>query len=228
MNTSRPHQGITAPASPILLLGLVLDKLPLRVVQPILDRLLQIVLRQHPGSLDRMEEWGNSRVLIDPVDLPFAMVLRPNPSQPSLQATHKQGNVEIDAIVRGPLETLIDLAEGRVDGDTLFFSRELVVEGDTEVIVALRNAVDAAGIDILEDIAKALGPLGSPFRVAANTGCRIANQLRRDMEAIGMALIAPALRQNDTQAFRISEIEEELKMLRRQRPRSARHAEPSP
>ena len=214
-----------ATISPVLLLGLLLNKLPLQLVQPLLDGLLQIVLRGHPGFLDRMEEWGNARVVIDPVDLPFAILLRPNPSQPSLLAIHKNGQAEADAIVRGPLKTLIDLAEGRVDGDTMFFSRELFVEGDTEVVVALRNAVDAAEISILKDIAKALGPLGRPFRIVATTGGKVAKQLHQDMATLSAALIAPAFRLADMQALRISELEEEVKLLRLQRRRATRHAE---
>jgi predicted lipid carrier protein YhbT len=196
-------------------------------VQPVLDALLQIVLRGHPDCLNRMGEWGDARVLIDPIDLPFAMLLRPKPASPSLQAVDKHAKVNTDAIVRGPLETLIDLAEGRVDGDTLFFSRELIVEGDTEVVLALRNAIDAAQIDIIRDIAKALGPLGSPFGVVAATGSRIVHRLHQDMATLAAALIAPALRQSDAQAFRISELEEEIEFLRRQRHRPTRHPESS-
>lgn len=218
---------MNTPISPVLFLGLILDKLPVRLVQPVLDGLLRIVLRSHPGCLDRMGEWGQARVLIDPIDLPFTILLRPNSSQPSLLAVRKEETVEADAIIRGSLVTLIDLAEGRVDGDTLFFSRELVVEGDTEVVLALRNAVDDAGIDIVGDIATALGPLGHPFRVAARTGSRIVNRLHHDLTTLGSAVIAPALRQSDAQALRIAQLEEELKTLRLKRQRPMRHAETS-
>ncbi|WP_440995514.1 ubiquinone anaerobic biosynthesis accessory factor UbiT [Arhodomonas sp. SL1] len=50
---------------------------------------------------------------------------------------------EADAIVRGPLAIFLDLARGRIDPDTAFFQRELVVEGDTELGLAAKNALDA-------------------------------------------------------------------------------------
>ncbi|NDU93059.1 MAG: lipid carrier protein, partial [Ferrovum sp.] len=214
-----------APISPVLLLGLVLDKLPVQLVQPVLDGLLRAVLHWHPDCLDRMEEWSQARVLIDPIDLPIAILLLPNPARPSLQVIRKEKAIEVDAIVRGSLETLVALAEGQADGDTLFFSRELIIEGDTEVVLALRNAIDAAAIDLVEDIAKALGPLGYPFRAAAGTGSKVAGQLRKDMEKVGAAVMAPALRRSDSQAFRIEKLEEEVRLLRRQRVRSSRHSE---
>ncbi len=227
MSSSHHSQPSNTPISTVLFLGLILDKLPVRLVQPVLDGLLRIVLSRHPGCLDRMADWSRARVLIDPVDLPFAILLRPNSAHPSLQAYNKEEVVDADAIIRGPLATLIELVEGRVDGDTLFFSRELIVQGDTEVVLALRNTVDDAGINILEDIAVALGPLGHPFRAAASVGSKIASRLQRDLTTLGVAVIAPAVRQSDAQSIRITQLEEEIKVLRRQRPRSARQVETS-
>jgi len=218
------RRALDAPLSPVLLLGLMLEKLPVRLVQPVLDGLLRIVIRRHPGCLERMAEWGQARVLVDPIDLPFVILLRPDPGRPSLKALRRGEAVEADAIIRGPLDMLIELAEGKVDGDTLFFSRELIVEGDTEVVVALRNAVDGAGIDMLADIAAALGPFGRPFRAAAGTGTRLAARMRRDLAMLGAAVIAPAMRRSDAQAFRIAELEEEIKALRKERPRARRGA----
>ncbi|MDE3114609.1 MAG: SCP2 sterol-binding domain-containing protein [Pseudomonadota bacterium] len=224
MRAEPSQRTLDAPLSPVLLLGLVLEKLPVRLVQPVLDGLLRIVLRRHPGCLERMAEWGQARVLVDPIDLPFVILLRPDPQRPSLKAMRRGEAVEADAVIRGPLGMLIELAEGRVDGDTLFFSRELIVEGDTEVVVALRNAVDGAGIDMLADIAAALGPFGRPFRAAAGAGTRLAARMRRDLATFGAAVIAPALRRSDAQAFRLAELEDEVKALRKQKPRPNRHA----
>ena len=51
------------------------------------------------------------------------------------------------------------LVDGSYDGDALFFSRDLVVEGDVEAVLALRNAIDDAGIDLVADTAALFGPL---------------------------------------------------------------------
>jgi predicted lipid carrier protein YhbT len=56
------------------------------------------------------------------------------------------------------------LVHGAYDGDALFFSRDLVVEGDTGAALALRNAVDDAGLDLSQEIASVTGPLARPLQ----------------------------------------------------------------
>jgi len=48
---------------------------------------------------------------------------------------------------------------GTWDGDALFFSRDLMIEGDTSAALALRNAIDDAELDLSVEIAG----LGGPF-----------------------------------------------------------------
>jgi predicted lipid carrier protein YhbT len=48
-----------------------------------------------------------------------------------------------DVTVRASLSDYLALALRREDPDTLFFTRRLVVEGDTELGLALKNALDA-------------------------------------------------------------------------------------
>jgi predicted lipid carrier protein YhbT len=50
-----------------------------------------------------------------------------------------------DVTVRASLSDYLALALRREDPDTLFFSRRLVLEGDTELGLALKNALDAIG-----------------------------------------------------------------------------------
>ena len=50
---------------------------------------------------------------------------------------------------------------GALDGDALFFSGDIAFEGDTEAILALRNAIDDAEIDLATEIAAIFGPLSS-------------------------------------------------------------------
>jgi predicted lipid carrier protein YhbT len=49
------------------------------------------------------------------------------------------------------------MIHGSCDGDALFFSRDLSIEGDTEAVLALRNALDDAEIDLPAEIAAAFG-----------------------------------------------------------------------
>lgn len=50
-----------------------------------------------------------------------------------------------DVTIRAKLDDYLALALRREDPDTLFFTRRLVVEGDTETGLAVKNALDALG-----------------------------------------------------------------------------------
>lgn len=115
--------------------------------------------RRHPGLFERLAELDGAEVLIDPTDMPLCLTLRLGPS-PRLRLVRRDAAPPCTAAVRGRFAVLLDLLEGRIDGDALFFSRDLAVEGDTETVVALRNAVDAEDMDLLADLAALPGPLG--------------------------------------------------------------------
>ncbi|WP_077529570.1 ubiquinone anaerobic biosynthesis accessory factor UbiT [Vreelandella utahensis] len=50
---------------------------------------------------------------------------------------------EPEATIRGTTEAFRRLAERREDPDRLFFQRQLVIEGDTELGLAVKNLLDA-------------------------------------------------------------------------------------
>ena len=56
--------------------------------------------------------------------------------------------------------TLLGMIDGRYDGDALFFTRDLIVEGDTEAVVCLRNAVDDVEGSVADDVATFFGAAG--------------------------------------------------------------------
>ena len=66
-----------------------------------------------------------------PDELPFAVIVRADTRRPKIRAIAK-GDLDpsrVAAVVRGPLRLLAALADGRQDGDTLFFSRRIAIEG---------------------------------------------------------------------------------------------------
>jgi len=210
-----PARPVAPPFSPVLLLGLALRPLNPTLLQPVFDTMLRMIRRRHPDILERMADYGDKAVCIDPVDLPFVILLEPNPDEPRLTVRREVDPAEIAATIRGPLEMLIALAEGKVDGDALFFSRRLVIEGDTEVVVALRNAIDGAGIDLIEDISVELGPLARPFRGLAGATLGLIDRMKADFETLRSSLIAPAVKDADSQGARIAQLEGEIKQLRK-------------
>ena len=50
---------------------------------------------------------------------------------PSLSVADEPGEPAADAVLKGGCEAMMALLEARVDGDALFFTRELTVSGDT-------------------------------------------------------------------------------------------------
>ncbi len=88
-----------------------------------------------------------------------------------------------DACIGGPLATLLDMLEGRSDGDTEFFARGITVTGDTSVIVALRNTLDREEINLLDDIMSFCGPLAKPASVAVTVLDKLARRMRERLRA---------------------------------------------
>ncbi|MEA1649069.1 SCP2 sterol-binding domain-containing protein [Nitrospirillum sp. BR 11164] len=115
-------------------------------------------LRQrHADVFQRLAVLGERAFLVDPSDLPVRFLLRPAGARPGLWPIADGGTLPLAAAtLRAPLAALLALLEGRVDGDSLFFSRQLMIEGDMEAVLILRNAVDGAGIALERDLAARL------------------------------------------------------------------------
>lgn len=219
------QSGRGAPAlSPVLLLGFALRPAPRAPLQAAASLAMAALLRGHPAVFERLEALANPDFLIDPADLPFRFLLHTALPSPRL---HVLGEVEapeqpVAASIRGPLPALIDLLEGRVDGDALFFSRALTVEGDMAAVVALRNAVDGADISLTEDLLRPLGPLGAPARGLLRAGGALYRRAERDMETLRSALIAPVQRRCDAQEAQLRDLDESVaSMPTRRRERQA-------
>ena len=110
----------------------------------------------HPGLIDRLGSYADRRFAIDPTDLPVTLLLCPDRAR--MRITLHRRLPEADVHIAGPLAALLGLVHGTWDGDALFFSRDLVVEGDTSAALALRNAIDDAELDLGAEIAGLTGP----------------------------------------------------------------------
>jgi predicted lipid carrier protein YhbT len=138
-----------------LLRGLAL--LPL---QPILARIVRRIASRYPEVLDRLGPHKQTRFVIDPVDLPFALYLRPDPDALDLRAIPRGDMPEHDAKIAGKVFRLLRLIDCDEDGDAMFFSRDLDVTGDIEAVVTLRNALDDVDGSIAGTVAGMFGPPG--------------------------------------------------------------------
>jgi predicted lipid carrier protein YhbT len=125
---------------------------------------------RHPELLERLAPYHGHCIGIDPSDLPFAMLLEPQEDAITLRLVRELDHESADARIRGPIIALMGLVDGTYDGDALFFSRDITVEGDIEAVLALRNAVDDASIDLSREAVALAGPLADAFHHAARFG----------------------------------------------------------
>src|SRR5450759_3342112 len=93
-------------------------------------------------------------VLLAPVPLPL------------LTAHRRHERPAHVAAIAGTFFNLLDMIDGSLDGDALFFSRDLQVSGDTEAVVALRNALDDFEGSALDSVVASFGPLSGPAGLA--------------------------------------------------------------
>ncbi len=207
--------GPSSPLSLVLLAGLALRPVPIPMLQPLLRLAARAVVWRHPALLARLEGFEDARFLIDPVDLPIAFLLRLDGRRLELSAVGKDAVAQgATAAVRGPLLILLDMLEGRIDGDAVFFTRDLTIEGDTEAVVALRNAIEAAEIDLVGDMAALLGPLQGLGRAGLGAMTRLLGAAARDLETLRAALLAPLERQAQRQAREVEELKAALAALK--------------
>jgi predicted lipid carrier protein YhbT len=145
---------------------MVLSAIPLAAIQPVFSHIATHVARTRPEMFARLGPHTRKHFLIDPIDLPFVLVLRPDAARPHLRAYRRSENPRHDAAIAGTFFNLMDMIDGQLDGDALFFSRDLHVTGDTEAVVALRNALDDVDGSALESVIAAFGPLSKPASLA--------------------------------------------------------------
>lgn len=153
-----------------------------------LDALVAALVRRHPQRFERLGELGAASLLVDPADLPVLVVmelgerLRLRLIPRAATGAGPALPVAVAATIRGRFAVLLDLFEGRIDGDALFFNRQLAFEGDTALVVGLRNAIDGAGFDLRTDLLALLPPVPA----------RVPQPVRRHLEEVGNALVTAA------------------------------------
>lgn len=125
------------------------------------------ILARHPALFERMGEYRNKKYAFILADLPFFFVVEPQ--KPLMEIYRKGETVKTDAEIEGPLITLLSLLEGRLDADALFFARDVIVTGDMEAMLALRNTLDASNIDLPHDLSTIVGPLSPVLKKIAGS-----------------------------------------------------------
>ncbi|SDD86568.1 ubiquinone anaerobic biosynthesis accessory factor UbiT [Ruegeria marina] len=138
----------------------IAERLACAVVQPVLSRVVRRIASRHSSLFARLGPHQSTDFLIDPIELPFALHLRPDPQDLVLRAVPRDAAPRAGATIRGRFMLLLELIDSEEDGDAAFFSRDLEVSGDTEAVVRLRNALDDVDGSIAEETAAMFGRPG--------------------------------------------------------------------
>ncbi|MBI4357183.1 MAG: SCP2 sterol-binding domain-containing protein [Gammaproteobacteria bacterium] len=204
----------------------VLTKLPLAhaLLQTLINRTLLKIQRHHPGIAERLSEFHGKTLLIEFSDLPFYLLL---PIEQSLKVRIIPNRSEAlasepFATVRSELYSLWQLFQGKLDGDALFFSRDLSIDGNTELIVALRNALDGVKIDWVKDVFNPPQILIPLFKKTFNFGKFVSLQLSGDLKRIQNTVLSPVHKELDKLSHSTDQLAERMTALEKQTKRGVR------
>ena len=142
--------------------SLLMAPIPIGIVRQTAKLAFELVMARHPMLFDRLGEHAQRTFVFSPTDVPFDFAVTPVDRE--IRTARPGVFVSADATVSGPMVLLLALLEGRVDGDAIFFARELEVTGDMEAILALRNAVDDCRIDLPSELSPLAGPMAAPLQ----------------------------------------------------------------
>ncbi len=138
----------------------ILRPVPLWVYNPVLQAIIRHVARSQPQLFQRLGLHCRKNFLIEPSNLPFVLLLQPDPERLSLRAYRSRKGLNYHIRITGSFLQLLRLLDSRLDSDAAFFARDIVVEGDTEAVVCLRNALDDVEGSVASDIAAMFGGIG--------------------------------------------------------------------
>ncbi|MDE1922374.1 MAG: SCP2 sterol-binding domain-containing protein [Gammaproteobacteria bacterium] len=185
------HPAPLRPATPIptadsrtpsALLRLAATALPRALIARLAGIMVRSLGGSHPKLLRDLEHAAPARIHVLPTDLPYGFALDIGRMPLALTVIERDAGGS-DAAVAASVATLIDLLEGRIDGDTLFFRRDLSIAGSTAAIVELRNVLDREEIALSAELARPLGRFGRPAR-------GLARRLDRLVERAGARVAA--------------------------------------
>lgn len=205
------------PFSPVLLASLALQPLPIRLFSAIAGHMLDRIELLYPEIFDRLAPLGHCVFHIIPTDFHCSFLVTLDDGKADLVVCKKGQDIMVpDATIAGPLLSLIQLLEGRVDGDALFFSRELTVQGDTEAVLTLRNAVDSVDISLDQLFFKSGGPVGPAAKNLLGGLTALYQKAHSDLDLVRRSLLAPLARQISLQNDDLDRQEEKFKLIEKE------------
>jgi len=114
------------------------------VPERLLARGVRDLRRRRPEVFERLGPIADTSIDIVPSNLPIRFRLRLTDTCRPVAVVGRDAEGPCAASIAGPLPLLLEVLDGRSDADAAFFSRRLVVTGDTQTVVGLHNTLEAA------------------------------------------------------------------------------------
>ncbi|MDP2697389.1 SCP2 domain-containing protein [Thalassospira sp.] len=199
--------------TPFLVISPLLRALPGPAIDAVLAHALHQMQQRHPAVFDRLSGETNPSVLISPTDMQLDLYLNLDAARPVLRRAHPADVTQAAARILGPMPALLELLEGKSDGDALFFSRTLKIEGRTDLVVALRNALDGEDIDLRAAIISSAGVLGPVARRMLALAEKAYGALDRDMAHVAGALAGDQDRRMAGMASSLADLDQRMRTV---------------
>ena len=161
------QEGTSADGNSALpvLIGMLLRPVPLLFMRNSLSRLVGTITSRRPELFERLGHHTMTSYAIEVDELPFVLLLTPDPASPSLTAHRRWERVRRDVTIGGGFMSLFRILEGRGDSDGMYFARDVHIAGNTEAAMCLRNALDDLDGSVIDDAASIRGPSFAPLRL---------------------------------------------------------------
>ncbi|MBD1549722.1 ubiquinone anaerobic biosynthesis accessory factor UbiT [Roseibium aggregatum] len=124
----------------------LISPLPRAPMEEILSRLIRSLIARRPDLMARLGDTAEVPIAVVPDDLPHAFRLSLDRYNPRVRIVDKEQARDASAIIRAPFLVLLGLLDGTFDGDAVFFSRSLRIEGRMDHVLALRNTLEEADL----------------------------------------------------------------------------------
>jgi predicted lipid carrier protein YhbT len=129
------------------MLAVMARPLPLLPLELMVGHLVGNAMAARPSLAARLADHAGETFAIDPVDCPFVILITVQGGRASVRLERDLAGAAYITRIAAPLLVLLGLLDGTYDGDALFFSRDLTIEGDTGAALALRNAIENAELE---------------------------------------------------------------------------------
>ncbi|MDX1693977.1 MAG: SCP2 sterol-binding domain-containing protein [Ketobacteraceae bacterium] len=128
----------------------------LDVLSLALQRIANRIYQRHPDAAERLESISGTRFLVSMTNLPFRCLITIY-SQRIRVDCNLRYPPSADVTISGSYQALAGIFEGDADADSLFFSRDIQIQGNIEALVTLRNALDNEDISIVSELTPQFG-----------------------------------------------------------------------